>query len=204
MPSSPTPSVAISILGELWNACQSIELSASLAESCTKMEEFIFIVSSISADSLVLERLQFSMWEASTLTSSNLAELRRRDMTMRSKMVRWSLEDSGVHCTRAEVALTRLILSGVQLSWQKLLKSFGSFATSWFRNIWSEAIHLYGNSMTGSLHPEILSMSHPEEYGLTRQQLRESTSGSCRLIWDLERLEEGMLSLRSFLIYPRP
>lgn len=192
MPSSPTPSVAISILGELWSSLQAFELSASLEESCTRMEEFTFILSSISIDSSAQERLQFSMWEAATLTSRSLEELRRRDTTMRSKMAMWSQGDSNVPCTRAGVALTQLILSGVRLSWQKQQSSFGNFATNWFRNMWLEAIHLYGSIASGSLHPSILSTLPPEGYGLTRQQLRESTSGSCRLIWDLEHLDEGM------------
>ena len=191
MPSSPTHSVAISILGELWKCSQRTELSVSLEENCTRMEEFIFMLSSISVDSSVQEQLQFSMWEAATLTSRSLEELRRRDTTMRSKMAMWSLEDSPGHPTKAEVALTRLILSGVRLSWQRQQTTFGDFATNWFRNMWSEAIHLYGSIASGSLHPSILSTLPPEGYGLTRQELRESTSGSCRLIWDLEHLEEG-------------
>lgn len=191
MPSSPTPNVAISILGELWRSLQTFELSASLEESCTRMEEFIFILSSISIDSSAQERLQFSMWKAATLTSRSLGELRRRDTTMRSKMAMSSLEGSGVQITRAETALTQLILNGVRLSWQRQQNSFGNFAMNWFRNMWSEAIQLYGSIASGSLHPSILSTLPPEGYGLTRQQLRESTSGSCRLIWDLEHLEEG-------------
>lgn len=194
MPYSPTHNVAISILGELWSCLQTFELSASLEESCTKMEAFIFTLSSISADSSVLEQLQFSMWEASTLTLNNLEGLLRRDTTMRSKMAMWSQEGSSVRGTRAEVALTQLILSGVRSSWLKQQTNFGNFATHWFRNIWLEAIHLYGNTATGSLHPSILSTLPPSGYGLTRQQLRESTSGSCRLIWDLEHLDEGKIS----------
>ena len=192
MPSSPTHSVAVSILGELWTSLQRFELSASLDESCTRMEEFIFMLSSISIDSSVQERLQFSMWEAATLTSSSLAALQRRDTTMRSKMAMSSLVDSPVRITRAEAALTQLILNGVRLSWQRQQTSFGNFATNWFRNIWSEAIRLYGSIASGALHPSILSTLPPEGYGLTRQELRESTSGSCRLIWDLEHLDEGM------------
>lgn len=191
MPSSPTANVAISILGELWTCLQNIELSASLDESCTRMEEFTYTLSSISVDSSVQERLQFSMWEAATLTSRSLEELQRRDTTMRSKMAMSSQEGSNVRLTRAEVALTQLILNGVRLSWQRQQSSFGNFATNWFRNMWSEAILLYGSIASGSLHPSILSTLPPEGYGLTRQQLRESTSGCCRLVWDLEHLDEG-------------
>lgn len=195
MPSSPTHDVAIWTLGQLWECFQTIELSASLVESCTRMEKFIYTLSLISIDNLALEQLQFSMWEAATLTSSSLGELRRKDGTMRRRMATSLLEDSDARTARAEVAITELILNGVRLSWQRQLNSFGNFATSWFRKLWFEAIHLYGSSATGSLHPSILSMRHPEEYGLTRQQLRESTSGSCRLIWDLEHLDEGMSKL---------
>lgn len=191
MPSSPTHSVAISILGELWTTLQNFELSASLGESCTRMEAFIFTLSSISIDSSAQGRLQFSMWEAATLTFQSLEALLRRDTTMRSKMAMSALEDSDVRMTRSEVALTQLILSGVRSQWLRTQTTFGNFALNWFRNMWSEAIHLYGSIASGSLHPSILSTLPPEGYGLTRQQLRESTSGSCRLIWDLEHLEEG-------------
>lgn len=191
MPSSHTPNVELSILSDLLTTLQAFKQSVSLDESCTLMEEFIFIVSSISTGSSLLEQQQFLMWEAATLTSRSLEGLLRRDTTMRSKMATWLREDSPVPHTAAEMALTRLILSGLQSSWLKTVMSFGVFATSWFRNTWHEASLVYPNMPTGSLHPRILSTIHPTELALTRQELRESTSGSCRLVWDLEQLDAG-------------
>lgn len=191
MPSSPTPSAETWTLGELWNIFQNFELSVSLEESCTLMEEFTSMLSSISTDSLALERLQYSMWEAVILTSKSLEELLRRATTTRSKMATWWAEDWSVPCTRAEVALGRLILSGVRSSWQTVLRSFGDFAMNWFRNMWLEVLLRYPNTPSGDIDPRLLLTRHPLEYGSTRQLLMESTSGSLRLLWDLDHLEQG-------------
>lgn len=191
MPSSLTPNAVISTLGESSTILHSLKLSASLEESCTLMTEFISTVSSISTDNSALEQLQYSMWEASTLTSSSLEGLRRRDSITRSKMAMWSQEDSNAPNTRAEVALGQLILNGVRLSRQRLLESFGSFATNWFRNMWLEVTLLWPNMSNGGIDPSILRTRLPTEYGSTRLELQQSTSGSCRLSWDLEQSEIG-------------
>lgn len=191
MPSSHTPNAGTWTLGELWIIFQNFELSVSLEESCTLMEEFISTLSSISTDSSALERLQFSMWEAAIQTSRSLEALLRRVTTTRSRMETWWAEDWSVPCTRAEVALGRLILSGARSSWQNLLTSFGDFAMNWFRNMWLEVLLRYPNTPSGDIDPRLLLTRHPLEYGSTRQLLMESVCGSVRLIWDLEHLERG-------------
>ncbi|ALC04312.1 putative protein [Gemycircularvirus gemy-ch-rat1] len=188
MPSSPMHNVGdLGFLGLLWGCSQRIELSVPLEESLTLMGEFTSTLSSISADSSAVERLMFSMWEAATLTYRSLEGLQRRATTTGSRMAMWSQEDSnGRYLDRAEVALARLVLSGLQLRWQRTQENFGDFVTSWLQNMSAALSTASGATQTGSSGLWMNPTLPPMEYGLTRQRLRESTSGSVRLVWDLD------------------
>nr|WPD49009.1 MAG: replication-associated protein [Grus nigricollis-associatied genomovirus] len=181
----------VDLLGDLgaWTCLETWELSASLEERSMLMAEFISMYSLISDGSFRRERFVYSMWEASTQTSSLLAALQRRLTTTRSRMATlWQadLED------RAETAIGTLIISGVRRHIADLLTSFCTFATSWLREILSAPFQTSGPTLTGSGTPEFPNTVSPLELSLTRQRLRESTSGCHSLLLELANHERGM------------
>lgn len=184
--SSPIPSAEHSTLSRLATISQTLVLNVSWAESDTLMEEFTSMYSSISDGSLAVEKLIYSMWEAITLTSQSVAALRGRRTTTQSKMETLWQVGSTDPTKRAEMALGRLILRGIQSSRLKLLKSFGHFAMTWLHEILLARFPHFRNTATGDialqLDPTVLQMG----LSLTRHALQSSTSGSCKLIWDLE------------------
>lgn len=190
MSSSPTPSLETnSTIGQLWTCLATWELSVSLDESFTKMAEFTTTYSLISDGSFRQERLTYSMWEATTQTSSLLVELRRRLTTTHARMetlLQEGLED------RAEIAIATLIASGVRRHMRDLLRNFCTFAISWLREISSEDFPRFAPILTGN-GIEFQNTINPRELSLTRQQLRESTSGCHSLILELAEAERGEL-----------
>jgi len=162
------------------------------------MAEFISMYSQISDGSLAHERLTYSMWEAVTLTSNQLEELRRKLTTTYARMETWlqgGLED------RAEIQISTLIISGLRRQTVNLARNFSTFAISWLHAISSEDSLSFGHTRDGSGTPESCLTINPPMLLLTRQRLMDSTSGSLSLLLDLERLERGescpSLTLRS-------
>ena len=150
------------------------------------MAEFISTYSLISDGSLAVERLMYSMWEAVTLTSRSVDALRGRRTTTQSRMETLLQGGSSDPTKRAEMALGRLILRGIQSSRLKLLKSFGHFAMTWLHEILLARFPHFRSIATGdialSLDPTVLQLG----MSLTRHALQNSTNGCCKLIWDLE------------------
>lgn len=193
MSSSPTlrPDPTL-IIGRLWSCLETWELSVSLDEKITLMAEFISMYSATSDDSFRRERLIYSMWEASTQTSSLLDALQRRLSITLARMETLSL--AGLE-DRAEMQISTLIRSGTRRHIAELLTSFSTFATSWLREISSEVSPHFEPTATGNGTTGPWYTINPVELSLTRQRLRESTSGSHSLLLDLGRLERGRRSL---------
>jgi len=189
MSSSPIPKPeTIVMIGLGWTCLRTWELSAASQESFTKMEEFISMYSQISDGSFRHERLMFSMWEASTLTSNQLGELRARLSTTSARME--ILSQAGYH-DRAETQIGILIRSGIQRQINNLLKSFCTFAINWLHEISYEDSPISEPMQHGNLLNDLNRTVHPQALSLTRQELREWQNGSIRLIWGLEQLDRG-------------
>lgn len=189
MSSSPTPRQdQTSIIGRLWNCLETWELSVSLEERSMLMAEFISMYSLISDGSFRRERFVYSMWEASTQTSSLLAALQRKLTTTRARM--GTLSQVGLD-DRAEIAIGTLIISGVRRHIADLLTSFCTFATSWLREILSAPFQTSAHTLNGNGTPEFPNTVSPLELSLTRQRLRESTSGCHSLLLELANHERG-------------
>lgn len=146
----------------------------------------------ISDGSTALEKLTYSMWEASNLTSNQLGELRRKLTTTSARKETLLLE--GWH-DRAEIQISTLIISGLRRAAVRLVTSFCTFATSWLREISFEVFQISGLMPSGSGPREDWTTFNPQMLSLTRQRLMDSTSGSISLLWDLERLERGKPTL---------
>lgn len=183
---SRTPNVVHSTLSRLATISRSFTLNVSWDESFTLMEEFICMYSSISDGSFQAERLMFSMWEASTLTSKSVDALHGRCMITQSKMAMFAPEASNGQPRRAETAMGRLILHGIRSSLQRLLRNFGHFAMTWLQEICVVLFPAYRNTSTGAilqlLDPTVLLMGMT----LTRHELQLSQNGCLRLVWDVE------------------
>ena len=185
---SPTPKPeTTSIIGKLWTCLHQWELSVSLEESSMLMAEFISMYSLTSDDSFHREKLIYSMWEASTQTSSLLAALQQKLSTTQSKMatlLRAGWED------RAEIAILTLIRSGTRRHIADLLRNFCTFATNWLREISSEDFPRFEPTLTGN-GLNFCTTINPQMLSLTRQRLRESMSGCHSLLLELGRAERG-------------
>lgn len=186
---SPTPSQdSTSIIGQLWTCLETWERSASLDERVMLMAEFITMYSQISDGSFRREKFVYSMWEASTQTSSLLDALQRKLTTTRSRMgtlLREGLEG------RAEIAIGTLIISGLRRHMLDLLTSFCTFATNWLREILCGASQTSGLTPIGNGTTEWPYTISPLALSLTRQRLRESMSGCHSLLLDLASHERG-------------
>lgn len=187
MSSSPTVKLDPTlIIGQLSICCQYSERNVSLDESCTKMEEFISMFSLISDGSFRQERLTYSMWEAVTLTSCQLGQLRERCTTMQSRMetvLRVASND------RAQTAILTLTISGLQQRIANLWRSFCTFATVWLQEISSVVSQTSKPTLTGNGEENQAHTLDPRALGLTRQKLHESLSGCVKLIWGLDQLD---------------
>ena len=92
---------------------------------------------------------------------------------------------------RAETAIGTLINSGIRRQIAELLMSFCTFAISWLLEISSEVSLNSEPTLPGSGLPEFWNTINPMELSLTRQRLRESTSGSHKLLLELARADRG-------------
>lgn len=183
MHSSPTPNAETSIPGELWSAFHLWELSASLVESITRMEDFICTVSQISDGSFEVERLTYSMWTVGTQTLSLLREHLRRDTTTQSRMAMLSAEGWQGR-SRAQWELGRLLRSGLELRKRRIETNFGLFVTNWIPKL-LHALSTHSASMlTGDLPRNLPSMSTIDELALFREMLTEEMTGYRSLVSD--------------------
>lgn len=169
--------------GELWSAFHHWELSASLHESITRMEDFIFTVSSISAEDIAVGELIRSMWTVGTRTVSLLEDHRRRDTTTRSRMEMLSAE-GWLGRNRAQRELGRLLIDGLELRRRRVETNFGNFAINWIPRL-LHALSTHSASMlTGDLTRSLPSMCTMEELLLFQETLTEEIRGYRNLVSD--------------------
>ena len=183
MSSSPTPNVETSIPGELWNAFHLWELNASLDESITRMEDFIFTCSRTSDGSFEVERLTYSMWTVGTQTLHLLNEHRRRLTTTQSRMEMLSQEGWRGR-SRAEWEMGRLLISGLELRRRRIETSFGLWSMNWIPKLLHARSTRSASMLTGDLPRSLPSMSTMEELSLFREMLTEEMTGYRSLVSD--------------------
>lgn len=168
----------------LWNAFHHWELSASLEESITRMEDFTYTASQTSDGSFEVERLTYSMWTVVTRTSSLLREHQRRVTTTQSRMETLLLEASNGQSERAELELGRLLISGLRSRVQRIESHFGNFVMSWIPKLLLAHSGSSQSMQTGDLPRSLPSMSHHEDLSLLGEMLMVEMSGYNQLVSD--------------------
>lgn len=183
MECSPTPSAGTSIPGELWNAFHHWELSASLDESITRMEDFICTCTSSSNGAFEVEKLISSMWTVGTRTLAVLREHQRRITTTQSRMEMLSLEGwSGRN--RAQWELGRLLISGLESRRQRIETNFGNWCINWIPKLLCATSTVSPAMLTGDLPRYLPSMSTMDELALFREMLTAEIDGYRNLVSD--------------------
>lgn len=180
---SPTPNAETSIPGELWNAFHHWELSASLDESITRMEDFIFTATSCSNGGFEAEGLTFSMSTVGTQTLALLREHQRRITTTQSRMAMLSLEGWNGR-NRAQWELGRLLISGLESRRQRIETNFGNWCINWIPKLLVATSTLSPAMQTGDLPRYLPSMSTMDELSLFREMLTAEISGYRNLVSD--------------------
>ena len=183
MDSSPTLNAMDWTPSELWSAFHHWELSASSAESVTRMEDFIFTCSQTSDGSFEVERLIYSMWTVGTQTLSLLREHQRRAMTTQSRMETLCAE-GWVGRNRAEVEMGRLLLSGLELRKRRVETNFGNWCMNWIPKLLHARSTHSASMLTGDLPRSLPSMSTMDELSLFREMLTEEMTGYRSLVSD--------------------
>ena len=142
--------------------------------------EFISMLSRCGNGSLRREMSVYSMWTDATRTYHLLEGHQRRLTITQLRMETWSQEDLN---GRAEIAWLRLVASGLKSSLRQLETSFLNASRSWILAHYAPASPVSGRMRNGSTDPTLPSMSHLEEYRLTRLDLQHSMNG-LGVIWD--------------------
>ncbi|UOF79424.1 putative C2 protein [Genomoviridae sp.] len=156
----PMLNAETSILSKLVTILDDLELSVSLDEKITLMEEFICTLSSCSNGSFAQETSVYSMWRESTQISSVAMEHRKRVTTMRQKMGMWSQEDwKG----RAELAYLRLARRGLLSSWQRVETSFLLASRRWILEHFALISPLSEHTPTGNTEKTPNPTEHQKE-----------------------------------------
>lgn len=180
---SPTPSAETSTRGELWNAFHHWEVNASLDESITRMEDFIFTAMSCSNGGFEAERLMFSMSTVGTRTLAVLNEHRRRITTTRSRMEMLSAEGWEGR-SRAQWELGRLLISGLESRRQRIETNFGNWCINWIPKLLCATSTHSAAMQTGDLPRCLPSMSTMDELSLFREMLTAEIDGYRNLVSD--------------------
>ena len=183
MDSSPTLNAVTSTLYTLSITLETLELSASLDEKITKMEEFTSMLSSCSNGSLSQEMSVFSMWTDATQMLSVVMVHRKRVGIMRRSMGMWSEADWKGQAERAFLSLAN---RGLQSSFLEVETSFLMLARDWLRE------HFCVTSLPSDVMPigsieyiqsPILTLS---TYNSLRRSFQSSSHGYNKTWWDLE------------------
>lgn len=174
MSSSPTPSAETSTNGEFTTLLRRFQLSVSLHEKLTLMEEFISMLSSISADASTSETRDALMLMATTRIYNHAVAHHRRCWTMRSRTETLSLEASVPSST---IRFRQLTMSGLESHMHLLWTSFGILFESWHRERCAATSTPCVHMPNGTIDPRLLSINTPRPFDLALQEFRNSMNG---------------------------
>lgn len=194
MASSLTLNAVTWIPGQLATILDDLELSVSLDEKITAMEEFISMLSLCSNGGLSHEMSVYSMWRDGTQMLSVATAHHRRVGRMRRRMATWLQEGSNAQST--ELQYLRLARSGLELSWQSLEKSFLLLSRSWILGHFAAHSDLYELMPTGSTDQLSIPTSLPLGFISTRQKFHSLTTGYNEIWRDLLLVSDS-ITLRS-------
>jgi len=171
------------IPGQLMTTLEALELSVSLDEKITKMEEFISMLSLCSNGGLSHEMSVFSMWRDGTQMLSLATAHRRRVGRMRQRMAMWLQE--GSKSQSAELQYLRLARSGLELSWRSLETSFLLLSRSWILGHFACHSDLYELTPIGDIDQLSISTSVPQEFLSARTSFQSWATGYNEIWQDL-------------------
>jgi len=171
------------IPGQLMTTLEALELSVSLDEKITKMEEFISMLSLCSNGGLSHEMSVFSMWRDGTQMLSLATAHRRRVGRMRQRMAMWLQE--GSKSQSAELQYLRLARSGLELSWRSLETSFLLLSRSWILGHFACHSDLYELTPIGDIDQLSISTSVPQEFLSARTNFQSWATGYNEIWQDL-------------------
>lgn len=168
-----------------------LELSASLDEKITKMEEFTSMLSLCSTESLSQEMSVSSMLEVVTQTLSAATEHQRRVGIMRLKMeTLWQEVSHG----QAQAEFLRMAIDGLKLSWQRIEKNFLIAARGWLLGHFCVHSPHFAPMLIGDTESTRPHTSHLKGWDSQRSIIQSSILGWNKT-WDL--LEEQVRPLPS-------
>lgn len=163
-----------STLTTLSATLETLEQNASLDEKITTMEAFISMLSSCSDGSLGQEMSVSSMWADATQTLSVAMGHRKKVGITRRKMETLWEEDL---VDRAEMEYLRLAMSGLNLSWHQVEKSFLTCARAWLLGHFSVISPHSGVTLTGNTAMTQLSTDTLTAYYSGRTSILDSIRG---------------------------
>lgn len=181
MDSSRTRNVAPSIHSTLLNICQRLELSVSLEEKITLMEDFISTASLVSSPREALgTAAPLTSTAATQILSQATAHLQLAGI-MRQRMETSSQEDSS---GRAEgtIEFIQLVLSGMRSSWLKLERSFLSYARIWILDHCVSTSHLFERTPIGGIDWTALRIPIQEVYSSAQTKCLLSIDGHMKIL----------------------
>lgn len=162
---------------------QHMELSASLDERITLMEEFTSMLSSCSKESLSQEMSVSSMYEVSTQTLCVGTEHLRRVGIMRLKME--TLSQEGSH-GQAQAEFLRLAVSGLRFAWQRVERNFLICVKGWLLGHYSAHSHHFAHMLIGDSESTRPHISRLRDWTSQRQITLSSIYGWQKTWDDLE------------------
>ena len=161
-----------------------LELSASLDEKATQMEEFIFTLSSCSNGSLSQEMSVYSMWTDTIQISYAVTVHRKRVQLMRRR--RETLSREGWTWSHSENQFLILAESGLRSSFQSLEKSFLKHARGWLLGHFAAPLALSPAMRTGDIDPSPCRTQRLVDYRLTQADIQSCLLGYHTIWRDLE------------------
>ena len=177
---SHTPNAATSTLGALLRCLETWELSVSLDEKITLMEDFTSMLSSCSNGSLSHEMSVYSMWTDTIQISFAVTAHRKRVQLMQQKKETLWLEDST--SANSEHRFLTLGLCGLKSSYRELERNFLRLARVWLQGHFVVPSLHSSATPTGSIDPSPCRTNILVEYRLI-QQLTQSSMLGYHTIW---------------------
>lgn len=164
------------MLTKLSAILEDLELSASLVEKNTLMEEFIFTLSSCSRTSIRQEMYASLMWADATQMLFVVGEHLKRVTIMRQKMETLLQEASS---GRAEREFLHLAGRGLRFCYQEHERNFLQLARTWLLGHYSVVSPPSDVTQTGDIDQSLPDMPLLEDFDLIRADTQSSMLG-----WD--------------------
>jgi len=173
----------ISIPLKLSSILVDLELSVSLAEKLTKMEDFISTLSSCSRDSLGQDLSVSLMLTDTTQILSVAMAHQRRVGTMQRRMETLSQE---AWKGRAETEFLTLARPGLESSWQKIETAFLKQSRNWILDHFACTLDPLEATLIGGIGQTEPSTNIRQEFYLTRADIPILIHGYNKLWWDID------------------